>query len=82
MKQIILERNVAYALWENIVYALIFLVALFVGTTFFSTGNLALTLSILSGLFIVVCILELHAQFDHQKSKSQPLFKDEKHDPH
>ena len=59
MNKIILERNVDYALWENLIYASMFSIALFVGTTFFSSGNFALTLSIISGLLASICILAL-----------------------
>ena len=59
MKKIILERNVEYAVWENIIYALIFLVALFFGTTFFSSGITAFCISIISGLLIIICILSM-----------------------
>ena len=59
MKKIILERNVEYALWENLLYALLFFAALFVGTTFFSKGSLALFLSIFSGVVVLVCIVTL-----------------------
>ena len=57
MKQIILERNVDYAIWENLLYALLFFSALFIGTTFFSTGKLALFCSIFSGIIVMVCII-------------------------
>lgn len=56
MEKMILERNVAYAVKENIIYALVFLTALFSGTTFFSSGNLAFWISMISGLFVLICI--------------------------
>ena len=59
MKKIILERNVEYAVWENIIYALVFLIALFFGTTYFSSGIVAFWISTISGLLIIICILTL-----------------------
>jgi len=59
MKQIIIERNVDYATWENLIYAIVILSGLFVGTTFFSSGNLANYLSIVSGILSLSCIVSL-----------------------
>ena len=59
MKQIIIERNVEYAIWENLLYALLFFTALFVGTTFFTVGPLALFFSIFSSIIVMVCIFFL-----------------------
>ncbi len=59
MKQIILERNVEYAIWENIIYALVFLLALFIGTFLFSSGKTAVLICILSGILVLICILAL-----------------------
>lgn len=59
MKHIILERNVDYAIWENLLYALIFFSALFVGTTVFSAGPIALFFSIFSSIIVMVCIVFL-----------------------
>lgn len=53
MKQIILERNVVYAVWENLMYALVFSGAMFIGTTFFSSGN---TGSLFFGIITSICI--------------------------
>jgi hypothetical protein len=56
MKKIILERNVNYALWENLMYSIVFLSAFFVGATFFSTGSLAQKFSILFGILLLICL--------------------------
>ena len=55
MKHIVLERNVEYALLENLIYAIIFLTALLVGTTFFSEGKIAIVLGFLSGVLLLIC---------------------------
>lgn len=54
MKQIILERNVDYASWENLIYSLVILSGLFVGSTFFSSGNTANFFSAITG-FLLLC---------------------------
>ncbi len=56
MRQIILERNIDYASWENLIYSLVILTGLFVGTTFFSSGETANFFTVVSG-FLLLCIL-------------------------
>ena len=55
MKQIILERNVDYGVWENLIYSLVILIAFFIGITFSKTGYIALITSITCGILILIC---------------------------
>jgi hypothetical protein len=59
MKKIILERTVNYALWENLMYSIVFLSAFFVGATFFSTGSLAHKFSFLFGILLLICLVAI-----------------------
>jgi hypothetical protein len=59
MKKIILERNVNYALWENLMYSIVFLSAFFIGATFFSTGSLAQKFSFLFGILLLICLVAI-----------------------
>ena len=59
MKQIVLERNVDYAVWENLIYMLVVLTAIFLGVTFTKTGDIAILTSVISGILIIICSLAL-----------------------
>ena len=57
MNKIILERNIEYSHWENLIYIILFLTGIFIGTTFFTKGDTARYFSITSGTLILVCII-------------------------
>lgn len=56
MKRIILERNIEYSVWQDLIYYLIFFAGLFIGSTFFESGPIARFFSIFSGLVLIICL--------------------------